>query len=182
MFEFVGKLMGIALRNKEYMNLCLPPLVWKGIAGQVVPPPLLLPVVHGRVLDASCRRRHGTTCARLTPQLARPWTTFAELARRSVVARLGAPHLGRLALLVGVPPQAATEETFDDMVDGVFTVETADGRTVPLMPGSRFAGCCCSTLSSSCHLCASDPAAAADGERMQVTWENRMEFASLTEA
>ena len=29
MFAFFGKLMGIAIRSKEYLSLCLPPLVWK---------------------------------------------------------------------------------------------------------------------------------------------------------
>ena len=36
MFEFIGKLMGIAIRNKEYLNLTLPPLFWKRVVGEEV--------------------------------------------------------------------------------------------------------------------------------------------------
>ncbi|KAH9259441.1 hypothetical protein BASA81_002484 [Batrachochytrium salamandrivorans] len=34
MFEFVGKLMGIALRNREFLNLRLPTLVWKWLVNR----------------------------------------------------------------------------------------------------------------------------------------------------
>ena len=34
MFEFLGQLMGIAIRNKEYLDLRLPSLVWKQLANQ----------------------------------------------------------------------------------------------------------------------------------------------------
>ena len=33
MFAFLGKLMGIAMRTKQYLNLDLPSLVWKLLAG-----------------------------------------------------------------------------------------------------------------------------------------------------
>ena len=36
MFKFVGKLMGIAIRNKEYLSLSLAPLVWSKIVGSPV--------------------------------------------------------------------------------------------------------------------------------------------------
>lgn len=35
MFEFVGKLMGIAVRNQEFLDLRLPSLVWKQLVNQV---------------------------------------------------------------------------------------------------------------------------------------------------
>ena len=36
MFEFVGKLMGIAARQKNYMDIALAPMVWKEIVGESV--------------------------------------------------------------------------------------------------------------------------------------------------
>ncbi len=36
MFKFLGKLMGIAIRNQEYLPLDLPSLVWKKLVGDVV--------------------------------------------------------------------------------------------------------------------------------------------------
>ena len=36
MFKFAGKLMGIAIRNKEYLSLSLAPLVWSKIVGSPV--------------------------------------------------------------------------------------------------------------------------------------------------
>jgi E3 ubiquitin-protein ligase HERC2 len=36
MLEFVGKLMGIAARNREYLNLTLAPLFWKLLVGETV--------------------------------------------------------------------------------------------------------------------------------------------------
>ena len=35
MFAFLGKLMGIAIRSKEYLALSLPSIVWKLIIGEV---------------------------------------------------------------------------------------------------------------------------------------------------
>jgi hypothetical protein len=36
LFEFVGKLMGLALRTHEYLDLNLPSIVWKMLVGQEV--------------------------------------------------------------------------------------------------------------------------------------------------
>lgn len=36
MYEFVGKIFGIVVRSKDYLNLTLPSIVWKKICGEAI--------------------------------------------------------------------------------------------------------------------------------------------------
>lgn len=82
--------------------------------------------------------------------------------------------VARVVVKRSICAQAATEDSFEHVVDTTFTVKTADGRTVPLLPGP-LGKPSVRVHARMCHACAG-------GDSMEVTWENRLEYARLTES
>ncbi|ETO27461.1 HECT type ubiquitin ligase [Reticulomyxa filosa] len=110
MYTFVGKLMGVAIRGKHYLNLDFPCVVWKPLVGKPVGREDL------KEIDSLC---------------------FDILDKLSNIEREG-----------------VTPQTFSDYFPYHFTTTSSDGRQVLLKP---------------------------DGDKIQVTWENRKEYVQLLE-
>jgi len=105
MYAFIGKMMGVALRGKHYLDLDLPSVVWRPLVGE-------------------------------------------QITKRDI-QEVDAVSMQYLDKLANIEQEGVTDETFQDFFDEAFTVQSADGRTVPLKP---------------------------DKPNLKVTWANRHEY------
>ena len=133
MFEFLGRIMGISMRHALFLPFEFPGLIWKQLVGQQAE---VSSCFGARDLPV-----HGLMAA-LVALLLLPW-------QLQDVADIDLQAMQSLETFQNIPSKEAFEAKYENHV---FTVMSADGRAVELLPG---------------------------GFDMRVEWSNRHDYVRL---
>jgi len=129
MFQFLGKLMGIAIRNKEYLPLSLAPIVWAKLVGS--------PVTTG-VLQRSHYSLVQAAAKVVGYHIETPAAEAVSGGAASESATLPPPpSLQRIVSRGGSSSGGLTPENFKDALCLTFEHVGLDGKTYELFPGGE---------------------------------------------